>query len=83
MPRKRKVGDAGRPSTYTYSREHYEVSLVTGWRLNMTARMLEWRVLWVGYDELTWEPNCNAHGYSDAIFAFLGSNPGPPARYEE
>jgi hypothetical protein len=83
MPRKRKQESRALPNTYTYSEEVYEVASVDGWRLNVTAGMLEWHVVWANCSETTWEPNCNASGYSRAIFAFLGTNPGLPVRHQE
>ncbi len=82
MPRKRNKYDS-RPSSYTYTDEEFEVSAVVGWQLNVTAKMLEWNVQWTCTDQTTWEPNCNASGYSAAIFAFLGTRPEFPQNYVE
>ena len=65
MPRSRT-----RNAAYTYSSEVWEVLRVDGWRLNMTTHELEWEVVWVG-GQTSWEPNCNAGGYTRSIFEFL------------
>eukprot|EP00961_Rhodomonas_salina_P108292 1458044-Rhodomonas_salina.2 len=67
---------------YTYTRRSWRVRSVEAWRLNVATQELEWYVIWWN-GESTWEPNCNARGYSRAIWEFLDQNEDLPPRATE
>eukprot|EP00961_Rhodomonas_salina_P273270 3692323-Rhodomonas_salina.1 len=66
---------------YTYTRRKWRVRSVEAWRLNRRTQELEWCVLWWN-GTMTWEPNCNANGYSLAIYHFLSDNEDLPPTFD-
>eukprot|EP00961_Rhodomonas_salina_P269417 3640128-Rhodomonas_salina.1 len=82
--RSRDKGKDDRNPEYTFPDQNlYVVRRVIDWRINVRTSELEWLIDWTIDDSTSWEPNCNASGYSRSIVAFLRTVTGPPPLYEE